>query len=75
MTLKKGNANTVGAGMTFNVAVGLQKLTNPEATDEKAKEYSMMLADTGKEGRGEATEYSVMLAGTDKEGRRTIVPL
>ena len=48
MMLVRGNRNVVEAGMTFNVAVGLHGLQNPEARDIQMQSYSMMVADTGR---------------------------
>lgn len=32
--------------MIFNVSIGFQGLSNPEAKDQKAKNYALLLADT-----------------------------
>lgn len=44
--LNNKNDRKVRAGMVFNVSLGVQKLTNPEAKDSKSREYALQIADT-----------------------------
>jgi len=46
LQLNAKNEARVRAGMTFNVAVGLENLEAPDATDKRGKVYAMFLADT-----------------------------
>lgn len=38
--------NTVKAGMTFQVSIGLSDLSNPEAKDSEGKKYALFIGDT-----------------------------
>lgn len=40
------NNRELKAGMIFNLAIGLQELDNPEATNSKGKIYALLIADT-----------------------------
>lgn len=40
------NNNEIQSNMVFNLAIGLQDLTNEESTDSKGKKYALLISDT-----------------------------
>eukprot|EP00898_Chlorokybus_atmophyticus_P001471 jgi/Chlat1/2324/Chrsp17S02801 len=49
-------------GMAFNITVGFHNLTNPKASDSRAKTYSLLLADTIIIREGEKPEVATAMA-------------